>query len=184
MRNIPRRTALKILYWNIALAVTLVSMAGVSFLRRIHRYDELIVRVAEKHAMDRRLLAAVIWRESRFDADRVGTAREVGLMQVTENAGREWANASGVRGFSRDSLFDPSTNVEAGAWYLARAIRRWSDRPDPLPYALAEYNAGRSNAQRWAEAGGTNSRKFWEGITYPTTKRYIRDILRRYRGGV
>jgi soluble lytic murein transglycosylase-like protein len=40
---------------------------------------------------------------------------------------------------------------------------------DPLPFALAEYNAGRSNAQRWALLCGTDDRAFIERITYPTT---------------
>ncbi|MFH0953081.1 MAG: lytic transglycosylase domain-containing protein [Verrucomicrobiota bacterium] len=184
MRTVSRSTALKIIYWNVALAVTIVCMAGVSFIRRIHRYDDLIVRISRERGLDPRLVSSLIWRESRFEADRVGTHKEVGLMQVTETAGQEWAKASGVIGFSRDTLFNPATNIQAGTWYLARAIRRWSDRPDPLPFALAEYNAGRSNAQRWSAASGPNSRRFWETIDYPTTKRYIRDILRRYRGGV
>lgn len=184
MRNIPRQAALRILYWNVVLAVTLVSLAGVSLVRRIHRYDTLIVQAGRQFGVDPRLLSSLIWQESRFVADRVGTKGEIGLMQVTENAALEWAKDRHIEPFSKEMLFDPATNLQAGTWYLARAIRRWSDRPDPLPYALAEYNAGRSNAQRWAAASGANSRKFWEAITYPTTRRYVKNILKRYRGRV
>ena len=184
MRTVPRARALRIIYWNVVLAVTIVSMAGVAFLRRVHRYDDLIVKASREQNLDPRLVAALIWRESRFDANRIGSKKEVGLMQVTETAGLEWAKASGVIDFSRGALFNPVTNLQAGTWYLARAIRRWSDRPDPLPFALAEYNAGRFNAQRWAAGSGPNGRKFWENIGFPTTKRYVRDILKRYRGGV
>ncbi|MFH1026391.1 MAG: lytic transglycosylase domain-containing protein, partial [Pseudomonadota bacterium] len=162
----------------------LVCLADIFHIRRIHQYDELIVRISTQRHLDPRLVAALIWKESRFRVDRVGTHNEVGLMQVTEDAAKEWARAEGVAGFSRNSLFNPTTNILAGTWYLARAISRWSDRDDPLPFALAEYNAGRSNAQRWAEAGGASGRKFWEAITYPTTKRYVQDILKRYRGRV
>lgn len=184
MRTVSRQTALQIIYWNVVLAVTIVSLAGVALVRRIHRYDDLIVRTGRECAVDPRLISALIWQESRFVADRVGTKGEIGLMQVTENAALEWAKDRRIKVFSKDVLFDPATNIQAGTWYLARAIRRWSDRPDPLPFALAEYNAGRSNAQRWAVDGGSNSRKFWEAITYPTTKRYVKDILKRYRGRV
>ncbi len=184
MREISRGTALKILYWNVVAGVLLVCLAGVMLLHRIHRYDEMIFNAGRKYAVDPRLISALIWRESRFEAHRVGTKNEVGLMQVTEVAGQEWAKARKIGGFAREALFDPATNIDAGTWYLARAIQRWSDRPDPLPFALAEYNAGRSNAQRWAAISGPNSRKFWECITFPTTQHYVRDILRRYRGRV
>ena len=184
MRTVPLRTALKIIYWNVVIAVTVVCIAGVAYVRRIHQYDQLIIQIGHEYGVDPRLVSALIWRESRFDPNCVGTHQEVGLMQVTEAAGREWAENRNVNSFSRDSLFNPTTNILAGTWYLARAIRRWSDHPDPLPFALAEYNAGRLNAQRWAAISGPNGRKFWDSITYPTTKRYVRDILTRYRGTI
>jgi soluble lytic murein transglycosylase len=184
MRTAPLRTALKIVYWNVVVAVSVVCLAGAAYVRRVHRYDQLIVQTGREYGVDPRLVSALIWRESRFDANCIGTRQEVGLMQVTETAGMEWAKNRGVNSFSRDSLFNPATNIQAGTWYLARAIRRWSDHSDPLPFALAEYNAGRSNTQRWAAIGGPNGRKFWDSITYPTTKRYVKDILKRYRGRV
>ena len=182
MRPVPRKTALKIIYWNAVAAILLVCLSAISALHRIHRYDNLIIENARRFKVDPRLISALIWKESRFNARCVGTHKEVGLMQVTEVAGREWAEAYDIPAFERNSLFDPSTNIQAGVWYLARAIRRWSDRPDPLPFALAEYNAGRSNAQRWASKSGTDARRFIENITYPTTRKYVEDILTRYRG--
>jgi soluble lytic murein transglycosylase len=133
--------------------------------------------------VDPRLVASLIWKESRFRPGLTGKAGEIGLMQVTEAAGREWAEAHDVHDFAKHDLFQPETNVRAGTWYLARAIEHWSDRPDPLPFALAEYNAGRANATRWAVDAET-ARAFRDNITYPTTKRYVRDVLKRYRGGV
>jgi soluble lytic murein transglycosylase len=183
MRTVSRQAALNIIYWNVVLAVLVVCLAAVSYVRRIHRYDTLIVQAAHRHGVDERLIAALIWRESRFNPECIGPKKEVGLMQVTETAGREWARAADNPLFERSDLFRPEVNIEAGTWYLARAISRWSKYSDPLPYALAEYNAGHSNAERWA-AGARNARKFWENISYPTTKRYVHDILKRYRGRV
>jgi len=101
----------------------------------------------------------------------------------TGSAAREWSRACGAPPPTRAELFAPATNLAAGTWYLARAIRRWSaTQADPLPFALAEYNAGHSNVQRWAAPGGLTATQFWEHITYPATQRYVRDILRRYRG--
>ena len=68
--------------------------------------------------MDPRLISAVIWRESRFDASCIGTAGEIGLMQVTEEAAREWAKARGQPAPTKVALFDVRTNIDAGTWYL------------------------------------------------------------------
>lgn len=170
------------LYALLAGITILLGLGGYLYLRRIHRYDRLIREAGRRHGVDTRLIAAVIWRESRFRADAVGRAGEVGLMQVTAAAGEEWARATGFPLFSPLDLFEPANNIQAGTWYLARALKRWSDRDDPLPFALAEYNAGRSNALRWDRKGGPSAEGFVEAITYPTTRRYILDIIDRYRG--
>ena len=180
MRHVPFKTALKVIYWNLVIASIVLALGVAMALRRIHRYDALIEEFGGRHGVDARLVSAVIWRESRFRADCIGPRGEVGLMQVTEDAAAEWAKAAGRAVPSKADLFDVRINLDAGTWYLARAIRRWEHRGDPLPFALAEYNAGPANASRWAE-GAATPREFWEAITYPTTKRYVHDILMRYR---
>ena len=184
MRTIPRRVAVQIIYWNVVLATLIVCLAAIAFLHRIHRFDTLIVQHATEQQLDPRLVSALIWQESRFHPECVGTKQEIGLMQITDGAVKEWAKATHVPTPPRETLFEPAANIRAGTWYLARAVKRWSVYPDPLPYALAEYNAGRSNAQRWAAASGGDSRKFVDNITYPTTQKYVRNILKRYRGKV
>ena len=82
--------------------------------------------------------------------------------------------------FSSLNLVEPLARGVADAGF----VRCTPIQAQTLPFALAEYNAGRANAQRWAAMSGPNSRKFWETITYPTTKKYIHDILKRYRGKV
>lgn len=183
--QITKKLFARILYWNIVMAVVILSLGLVAYLKKMHRYDQVIGEVSRQYDVDPRLVTAVIWAESRFDPSQVGAAGEVGLMQVTENAGKEWAHAVKRTPFQREDLFDPRTNLHAGCWYLSRAIQYWDRRkPDPLPYALAEYNAGRSNARRWADEKDSNSRRFVERITYPTTQKYVTLILRRYRGGI
>ena len=165
------------------LVVLAFALAGGWYYWRLHRFDHDIALNAQRYGLDPQLISALIWRESRFDPDCVGPKKEVGLMQVTETAAREWAIARARPLLARADLFQPATNIEVDVWYLARAVRRWSTaRADPLPFALAEYNAGRSNAMRWATNCGPNSADYLRCITYPTTQRYVRDILTRYRG--
>ncbi len=175
---------IKTVYWIVAAMAILAGLITTVLLNRIHRYDQLIVRIGREYNVDPRLISAVIWKESRFEAAAVGGVGEIGLMQVTETVGHEWAAEHGREHFSGHDLFTPEINIRAGTWYLARAIQQWSNRPDPLPYALAQYNAGRSNALRWARDDNGDPQQFMERITFPGTKEYIEDILKRYRGRV
>ena len=175
---------MKVLYWGVAIAAILGGLITTVLMNRVHRHDELIIRISREYEVDPRLVAALIWKESKFDAAAVGGVGEIGLMQVTETVGQAWAAAYGNESFIREDLFLPEINIRAGTWYLARAIQQWSDRPDPLPYALAQYNAGRSNALRWARDDDRDPHRFVEQITFPTTREYVTDILTRYRGRV
>jgi soluble lytic murein transglycosylase len=151
---------------------------------RFHQYDRLIRSVASEHHLDPMLVKAVVWRESRFDPKKRGTHGERGLMQVSELAANEWARENKIGGFNPDQLFDPKTNLEAGSWYLHRAMEHWSHQSDPTAFALAEYNAGASRAQRWSRGKGVAEipeRDFLQKIDFPATRRYVESIIDRYR---
>src|SRR6188474_323422 len=146
---------------------------------RFQQYDGLIRSVAEEHNLDPMLVKAVVWRESRFDAQKFGSAGERGLMQVSEKAAQEWAHETKAENFRVEDLFDPKTNLEAGTWYLRRAIEHWQNQSNPVPFALAEYNAGASRALRWA--GGDDNkpvapRVFLGNIDFPGTRKYVDSI--------
>jgi soluble lytic murein transglycosylase len=151
---------------------------------RFHQYDGLIRSVALEHHLDPLLVKAVVWRESRFDPKKRGSHGERGLMQVTERAANEWARENKVAGFRLDQLFEPKINLEAGTWYLHRAIEHWDHQADPIAFALAEYNAGASRAQRWSGGNGVSEvseRQFLQNIDFPATRKYIESIVDRYR---
>lgn len=151
---------------------------------RFHKYDREIYEVAKKHGVDPLLVKAVIWRESRFHPDKVGGAGERGLMQVTEAAAQDWVRAEKIENFAPTDLFDARTNITVGTWYLSKAMERYKDRENPVPFALAEYNAGKSRVDRWVTESkmGTEatSGDLLKVMDYPTTKKYIGDITRRY----
>ena len=151
---------------------------------RFHRYDRLIRSVAFEHHLDPMLVKAVVWRESRFDSKKHGSHRERGLMQVSERAANEWARENKIAGLKPDQLFEPKTNLEAGSWYLHRAMEHWTHQSDPIPFALAEYNAGASRAQRWSggnDAAEIPERQFLQKIDFPATRRYVESIIDRYK---
>jgi soluble lytic murein transglycosylase len=151
---------------------------------RFNQYDKLIEEVATQQDLDPMLVKAVVWRESRFDPKKYGTAGERGLMQVSEKAANEWAHEKKNDNFRVEELFDPKTNLEAGTWYLQRAFKHWEQQPDATPFALAEYNAGASRAQRWAGSNGDTvmaAKDFLRNIDFPGTRKYVDSVLERYQ---
>jgi soluble lytic murein transglycosylase len=141
-------------------------------------YDPLIANIARNEGVDPFLVRALIWRESRFDPLTHGDADEHGLMQVRPDVGQMWAKANKIEDYKDDDLYDPETNIRVGTWYLNRALKRWSQTDDPVPFALAEYNAGRTNALKWVDPlAPLDHTAFLDRITFPGTRLYVEKIM-------
>jgi soluble lytic murein transglycosylase len=147
---------------------------------RHQSHDEMIAVAAARHGVDPLLVKAVIWQESRFHGDKLGGHGERGLMQVTEPAAQDWVKAEGIETFVPQDLLDPKTNIEVGTWYLGRALRHWSGQEDPLPFALGEYNAGRSRVKRWSGGELMTAQELDAAMDIPSTRAYIAAVRARY----
>jgi len=147
---------------------------------REHRFDTEIMAAGKRYGIDPALVKAIIWRESNFDPWVTGKAGEIGLMQLLKPAALEWASAEHLQGFTHQDCFQPGTNILAGTWYLSRMLKHYARADDPVPYALADYNAGHTHAVTWQQgAAGTNSDRFITQIGFPSTQRYVLAILSR-----
>ncbi len=150
---------------------------------RYRQYDEMIGDAAQKNGVDPLLLKAIVWRESQFHPQKTGASGERGLMQVSEAAAQDWARTHRSETFRMSDLFSPRMNLEIGSWYLKQKLTRWAAKDDPVPFALAEYNAGGRRVDRWvaetklgeaATAADLRSR-----IAFPSTQAYVEAILKR-----
>lgn len=154
------------------------------FRARYDRYDDLIEQAARRYGASPSLVKAVIWRESRFQPGMLGTRGERGLMQITEGAARDWAKTGKIETFLPTDLLDPKTNIEAGTWYLSKALQHWTVKDDPVPFALAEYNAGRTRVIGWEKksglGGGFGAEDLHSVMDFPATRGYVRSIVDRY----
>jgi soluble lytic murein transglycosylase len=170
----------------------IVSIAGVYFFNNfwIHRYDDLISRQAGVYRLDDRLVWSVIYEETYFRAWKIGAAGEVGLMQVTAVAAREWAKETGLRELEKQTsdnpgefLSDPERNIQIGCWYLEKQGERYRGFPAEEAMMLAAYNAGASRVDEWSQGDGSklSEADFLRRITIPSTKTYVSEILERYR---
>jgi soluble lytic murein transglycosylase len=147
-----------------------------------HSQDRPILEAATRYSLDPALVKAVVWKESRFQPRARGRAGEIGLMQLMDPAAQEWAETARVYPLPERHLFDPCTNTLAGAWYLRKLLQRYRGTDDPVPYALADYNAGRGNVLKWARAAAaTNSHEFVAQIGFPSTRDYVESVMRRWK---
>ena len=151
---------------------------------REHSQDKVIRAAAARYGMDPALVKAIVWRESRFNPRVRGRAGEIGLMQIRKEAAQEWAAAERITFFTHEQLFDPGKNTMAGTWYLRKLMGRYNKADNPLPYGLADYNAGRTHVLRWLKGkqfATTNSAAFVSQIEFPSTKEYVQSVMERHQ---
>jgi len=171
----------RIIWLLIALCILGLAAYLLSVSRQGKSFNPQINAAAQRYNVDPLLVRAVIWEETRFHPNRRGKAGEIGLMQIREPAALEWAGAEHVQNFSHEHCFDPGTNTLAGTFYLSRLLKRYAQTDDPVPYALADYNAGRGNLLKWNSGeAATNSAVFVQQIGFPGTRAYVNSIRRRY----
>ena len=171
------------LYWTMAEDPAYDLQERLSF-GAYRKYDDLINQASSRYGVPPELIKAVIWKESRFQPAKVGSQGERGLMQITERAAQDWARAQKIETFVPTDLFDPKVNIEAGTWYLKRALDHWAAKDNPLPFALAEYNAGRTRVKRWVQDSGhgeaAGADDLQTAMDFPTTRSYVVAIVARH----
>jgi soluble lytic murein transglycosylase len=132
------------------------------------RHEDVIRQQAVEKDVDAALIAAVIYSESKF-SDQTSSAGARGLMQITPDAAREIERLSGGTTFKIDDLSDPEINIRYGTFLLHELLDRFDG--DQVA-ALAAYNAGPANVERW---GGSNLTL--DEIPFPETRAYVEEVL-------
>jgi peptidoglycan lytic transglycosylase len=125
------------------------------------RYEEIVVGHARNYRLDPALLAAVIYQESKFDADARSDRGAVGLMQLLPATAKGIAARTGGSRFEVSDLYDPEINIRYGTWYLRHLLDKYGSER----LALAAYNAGQANVDRWRARG--------LGIPFPETRTFV-----------
>ena len=104
---------------------------------QLSRWDPVIKRYSDSIQWDWRLLASIIYQESRFYADTTSWAGAYGLMQIMPTTAKHY-------GIDRKS--SPEKNIEAGVKYLKWLDGIFTEKVEyPVErykFVLASYNAG------------------------------------------
>ena len=137
-------------------------------------HEDIIRQQASEKELDPSLLAAVIYAESRF-TDATSGAGARGLMQITPQTARYIANLSGGTAFEQGDLSTPQINISYGAYYLRYLLRRYHQN---TVLALAAYNGGEGNVDRWLADASLSERAFSkEQIPFTETREYVDRVL-------
>ncbi len=142
---------------------------------KISRYDEMIKAGAQKLGWDWRLLAAVIYRESKFISNDESWAGARGLMQLMPETARR---------FGAVNPDDPRQSIKAGVNYFRYLDTFWakkvSDPEQRLKFVLASYNAGLSHimdARKLAKKYGKDP-AVWDDVEFYLLKKSDRKFYR------
>ena len=114
------------------------------------KHDDIIRQQASDKGLDPALIAAVIYEESRF-RDQTSRAGARGLMQITPDTADFIANHSGGYRFKQSDLATPQINISYGSYYLRYLIDHYGGSET---LAVAAYNAGLGNVDRWVAKAG------------------------------
>jgi membrane-bound lytic murein transglycosylase F len=143
-------------------------------------YDELLQWVGRRYGIDWRLLASLMYEESRFDPDAVGPGGSAGLFQFMPFTWREL----GV-----EDPHDPYEAAESGGRYLRQLMDEFEGLPlpDQVAMAIASYNVCPRHvfdARRLAREMGFDPDR-WRGAV-ETAMVLLDDpeVARRYPAGV
>ena len=170
-----RMLAMVVLAAGVLVSIAVVQEAKPGWWERLWyplRYDHIVRGHARNYHLDPALLAAVIYQESKFKADARSSSGAIGLMQLLPDTAKGIALHTGGSAFRVADLYDPEINVRYGAWYLRHLLRKYEDERT----ALAAYNAGQDNVDRWRRAG--------TGVQFSETRAYVdrvEELKRIYR---
>ena len=172
MRRVVVLTALLGVVAGLVLYVQSAEPSWYYRLRYPLSYEQIVRGHARNYDLEPALVAAVIYQESKFDANATSEAGAVGLMQLQPETAKGIALRTGGSGFRVEDLTNPEINVRYGSWYLRHLLHKYGDEET----ALAAFNAGQGNVDSWRKEG--------KGIAFAETRHYVdrvQDLTRIYR---
>lgn len=138
--------------------------------KRLSPYDPLIKKHAEHIGWDWRLLAAVMYQESKFAINTFSHRGAQGLMQVMPKTGEYYGITD---------LLDPEKNIEAGCRHISRLQKMFPEDEflpeERIKFTLAAYNAGEgriADCRNFAIARGLDSTRWEDIVTLIPEMRY------------
>ncbi|HEY0710373.1 MAG TPA: transglycosylase SLT domain-containing protein [Polyangia bacterium] len=137
-------------------------------------FPETVAAVSRSNRVPEALQLAIMREESAFNPRIESFANALGLTQMLVKTARRFSE----RPVTRETLLDPTRNLEFGSKLLSFLLERYH-RKEPL--VIASYNAGEGAVDRWlGERGDLPLDEFLETIPYDETRGYTKRVLASY----
>jgi len=126
------------------------------------------------------IIHAITRQESQFDREAVSRAGARGLMQLMPGTAREQAGKLGLSYDSGALTGDMGYNIMLGSAYFQRMLSTFNGS---YPLAIAAYNAGPGNVNKWLKANGDPRTgaidwlEWIEAIPLSETRGYVQHVL-------
>ena len=142
------------------------------------KYEEYVEVYSIQSSLDPLLVYSIIKAESNFKSDAKSSSGAQGLMQIIESTAEELQLKNEGNVYSEIDLYDVEKNIMYGTQYYSYLLEHYNGIEN---VALAAYNAGMGNVDRWIQNGtikadGTDI----ENIPFKETNMYVRKILNNY----
>ena len=136
-------------------------------------YADLIESLAKEYDYDPLVQFSLVRQESLYESFVSSTAAAQGLAQVIPDTGEYIAMKLGWTGYTNDDLYKPFVGLRFGGYYLTEQLKRFDGT---IHAALAAYNGGPGNAQRWYDSAEKQIDAYVEQVNFPETRLYIERI--------
>lgn len=165
------------------LALLVALALGISYLvvayqtsRQNIAYQEKIEKYAGDYNLDPLLVASLVKVESDYNNEAKSSQNAVGLMQLIDDTAKHAAELTGEK-YYPDKLKDPDYNLNLGVAYFSYLDDYYGN--DNL--AIAAYNAGLGNVDKWIEEGKiTREDLDFEDIPNDETRKYVARVNATY----
>lgn len=136
------------------------------------KYEREINKYAAKFSLEKDLLAALIYVESRFNKQTTSSKGAVGLMQIMPATAVWIAEELEYHNFRIKDLDDPDLNIKFGSWYFAYLYQKFDKN---LIKTIAAYNAGENNVKKWINDGWHGDIK--QRLPFKETDNFVRRVI-------
>ena len=152
-------------------------------------YTDSVLKSEKEFSVSKNLIWAIMRQESAFMAQAVSPSRAYGLMQMLAPTARETARWLRHSKFNvRRDIFKPELNIRFGSHFFSRMYGKYEKI---APLAIASYNVGpgnldrwlshRSDLSEWKSIGKSLDDDIWmDELPWAETSFYVKAVMRNY----
>ena len=179
-KNTKKKKVKRLVYILIILIIGFILVINIKeqMMKSMYKkeYSEYVEKYSKEYKVEADLIYAIIKAESNFESDAISKQNAQGLMQLMYSTAEEIAESIDLE-LTKENIFEPEINIQLGTKYISNLLQKY----ECVEVALAAYNAGSGNVDKWIKNGTIKSDgSDIENIPYKETNAYVRKIMRDY----